>query len=235
MLWLVKRAVIFLPALCALAATSLFKGNGNVAKTIWLSWSDAFRMFPDGVNSLSSLLNNMGYSVEALSWNLQRAIEIHLSLNFFGDYPIRQPYLIMVCVPLWILMFACYYYLVTRLNTVSIFAYPKTSNVADEVSNTLLVQFVFMLPMFTMLSCDFGRTLPYWVFSSLLAVDCFGKLNIKRLGKMSHLCQKPFSNIFFSHPLAYTLVALLALLVFASSPINSVQMHVLSKLIHHLI
>lgn len=235
LLWHVRQGLAFVPAMCALAFTSLYKGNADVAKAIWMSWNDAFRAFPDGVNNLPTLMDNMGYSVEALSWNLHHAMEIHLSLNFFGDYPIRQPYLLIACVPLWIGMFVCYYYLVTRLNTVSIFAYRKASNVAAEVSNTLLAQFVFMLPMFTALSCDFGRTLPYWVFSSLMAVDCFGKLHINELDLASRWCQKPFGNRLFNHPLTYALAAVLAPLVFASSPINSEQMRLLMAFIRHLI
>ena len=233
--WHVRQWLAFVPAVCALAFITIFKGNGNAAQAIWMSWGDAFRAFPDGANSLSSQLCYMGYSVEALSWSLHRAMEIHLSLNFFGYYPIRQPYLIIVCVPLWIGMFACYYYLVTRLNTVDIFAYRKSANVADEVSNTLLAQFVFMLPLFTVLSCDFGRTLPYWVFSSLMAVDCFGKLSIKRLEWVSLWCQKPLRRRFFNHPLTYTLAVLIAPLIFASSPINSYQMRLLTTFIRHII
>ena len=64
-----------------------------------------------------------------------------------------------------------------------------------EISNTLIIQFLFMIPMFTVLSCDFGRTIPYWVFSSLMAVACFGKLDLNFLRKFKIELQFSVSDI----------------------------------------
>jgi hypothetical protein len=36
-----------------------------------------------------------------------------------------------------------------------------------------IVQFISLIPMFTVLSCDWGRTLPYWIISSLFFYHVF--------------------------------------------------------------
>lgn len=87
-----------------------------------------------------------------------------------------------------------------------------------------------MIPMFTVLSCDFGRTIPYWVFSSLMAVACFGKLDLNFLSQISTHLQRPFKHPFLRSKLAYSLLVLSVPLVNCWTPTRCLQIQLLDKI-----
>lgn len=190
-------AIPFLPALITMSLVCFFKGDEATANAIWQSWDDAFRNYPDGLNDYQHTADNIGYGVGALAWKTMTTVRFHLSLNLFHGTPIRaltaQDYAVF---PLLVWLFVATFYMVTHINSIKIAAYRLAgAPQATRIMSVLLLQFVFMLPMFTVLSCDYGRTIPYWVFSSLFALHVFGDLewhSVERIAaKATHAMSGP--------------------------------------------
>lgn len=196
---------IFIPAFLTFLLVTYHKGNAEIAREIWASWAPLFRAYPDTELPFDSLMQRGGSGVNALGWETIRTMKVHFLINTTGidvDYLVNDS-----AIPTFkpnfntLLFFWIYiatYYLVTHLNTVKIGWWhlsnePQTS----RISQVLLVQFVFMLPMFTVLSCDYGRTFPYWVLSSLFALHVFGDL---RLPLVAHISAK-IEGLFPQSPL----------------------------------
>lgn len=81
------------------------------------------------------------------------------------------------------------------------------------MSDIALVQFVALLPMYTVLSCDWGRTLPYLVISSVFFYHLFKQeapLFSRRLNCISSRLQAIISgNRILTLPAIYILLVLL--------------------------
>lgn len=156
---LTKGVLLWMPAGVSMAAVCIFKGNEKVAQTIWASWQPCMEAFPLGSES-----GEMGESIKALTWNTADTALTHLRLNFSPNF-----WRFIPSIPVTLYNFVAIYYLVTRLNTVDLGWNALKSVDKVQMSNVLLLQFFFMLPMFTVLSCDWGRTIPYTVFTTLFA------------------------------------------------------------------
>lgn len=158
-----RTFVCFLPVLVVMAAVCLFKGDKSVAQAIWASWSEVFAAYPDA--SGSSL---MGSGVQALGWNAFSTFKYHSHSAYFGC---GSPSPLQVILALFVILSA--YFLLTRIDCVSMGkSRPKLLN-HTLLSNVALVQFISLLPMFTVLSCDWGRTLPYWMLSTMFFYHVF--------------------------------------------------------------
>lgn len=156
---LAKGVLLWMPAGVSMAAVCIFKGNEKVVQAIWASWQPCMEAFP-----LGSGTEGMGESIKALAWNTTDTALHHLQRNYLHSFlgPIPS-------IPFTLYNFVAIYYLVTRLNTVDMGWNTLKSVDSVRLSNVLLLQFLFMLPMFTVLSCDWGRTIPYTVFTTLFA------------------------------------------------------------------
>lgn len=224
-----KHFLPFVPALLTMFLVCFFKGNDNLQKIVWHSWNDTFQSFPDGTHSLLELQNKIGSGVSALSWKTVSTFKGHLVAIGFGKHPICDYKILVASIVLWVWMMVDYYFIVSRLNTIT-FSGGKAQHTELEISNTLILQFLFMIPMFTVLSCDFGRTIPYWIFSSLMAVACFGKLDITSLSQISNHLQRPFKHPFLCSKLAYSLLVLSVPLVNCWTPTRCLQIQLLDKI-----
>lgn len=235
---LAKTLMPMAPVALVMGAVCVCKGNMPTAVAIWHSWSDAFAQFPDGIHNYAYTLGNIGDNVEALSWKLLSTARLHLTVNLFGVLEVADgPWNILIGLPGLVVLFGFTYYLVTRLNTVKIGKYKMAGDTAMEISNTLLLQFVFMLPMFTILSCDYGRTIPYWVLSTLMAVACFGRLEITALDKLSGKIQHKLQRPVYKSAWFYTLIVVFTPLtsMYAPIPQNVLQYKALEAVVQHLI
>lgn len=217
---LASLAIPFLPALITMFLVCFFKGDEATANAIWQSWDDAFRNYPDGLNDYQYTVGNIGYGVGALAWKTMTTVRFHLSLNLFHGTPIRmltaQDYAVF---PLLVWLFVATFYMVTHINSIKIAAY----RLADEPQTTrimgvLLLQFVFMLPMFTVLSCDYGRTIPYWVFSSLFALHVFGELEWQPIERIAARAARTMNSPLLSSTTFFLIVSLLIPFVPAWGP-----------------
>lgn len=155
---------VCLPATIAMTAVCLCKGDSDTARAIWTSWQPMMEQ-----HLIGTTINGMGYGTDFLTWSLRDALSLHVSRSWTNEFAFGLP-----SFPLTIYSFICIYYLVTRLNTVNMHIWQLDDTRTKALSNILIMQFVFMLPLFGFLSCDFGRTIPCWVISSLAATAAFG-------------------------------------------------------------
>lgn len=94
-----------------------------------------------------------------------------------------------------------------------------------------------MLPMFTILSCDYGRTIPYWVLSTLMAVACFGRLDIAALDRLTERIQSKLQHPALKSTWGYTLIVVFTPLtsMYAPIPQNVLQYKALAAAVQHII
>lgn len=171
---LFKRQV-FLPVFpIALVGLVVFtsKGDPGMAQAIWQSWEPCLRDYriPNGHDGI-------GLGVAALGWDMLETFLFHLRLAYIGFSPS------LLTVPLIVYMLAGTYYLVVCLEVPQIPFWPATrgsaamggqaSSSARGLSNVLLLQFLFMLPMFTVLSCDWGRNITLCTVSAFFLMHFF--------------------------------------------------------------
>lgn len=152
-----QAVLLFMPSLLAVFATVVYKGDMQTAAAITSSWSDAMYRFPDdsGQHVLSG--------VQALTWSLKDAALHHLTMGYIDT---NNPQLYTVVFVIF--NFIATFYLVTHINTVFLGCHERKEIDRQPLARFLCLQFFSLLPMFTVLSCDWGRTLPYWVFSSIM-------------------------------------------------------------------
>lgn len=192
-----KTFAAMLPAMTTMAVVCMSKGDGQVAADVWASWFPAMERYPLGNNP-----NVIGDGVEALGWETMPTFAFHFKRNWMGVVAGFIP-----TFPFKLLKFAALYYLVTRINTVSIGRHSLKNIDRIRMSDFMLAQFIFLLPMFTVLSCDMPRLWCYWVFSTLIAYHYFKNASLpffNQLSRMSAKIQRGMDKWhFLSSPYAY--------------------------------
>lgn len=169
--------LLFLPAALTMGAVCLFKGNQAVAEAIWTSWKPCMEAYPLPCDDVTKI----GPGVSALTWDTWQAFKNHMTITWMSwflklgpapDIGISWMSWFLKPIPSWpfaLINIAGIYYLVSRLNTVNL-RWNRLKKVdSSRMGLFLLLQGIFMIPLFTVLSCDLGRIIPYWVFSSLFA------------------------------------------------------------------
>ena len=212
---LCTSALQFLPVVLVMGAACIFKGNENVAQAIWDSWGPV-------VGRYQADVSKMGWGVFALTWSPELIFPSHFSTSLMGDVSPA-----VWRIPLVLLNLLAGYYLVTRLNAVDMGLYrPKPMNHV-MMSNVALIQFVAMLPMFTVLSCDWGRTIPYWVISSLMFYHVFKQEPTTFASPLtsvsSRIQEKISKSKVLSSPYTYILLVLLAPVPTYNAPLDHVN------------
>lgn len=161
-----KSLTIVLPSIIAMALVCVFKGDSQIAESIWESWQPIFAGYPTGES-----LQNIGLGVKWLTYDTSYALNLHFAriwkASFVDDIP---------SAPFNIYMIIAVYYVITQINTIQISLYPTARHDAVRLSNILIIQFLSLIPMFGFLSCDLGRIVQYWTVSSLFA---YRFLNLK--------------------------------------------------------
>lgn len=164
-----RMLVIWLPIVLLFLFVVMHKGDAEVMTAIWQSWEPCFIAYPTGNGEIPGT----GNGVEFLNMTSIEAIALHIRLVWLARF---APY--VPSFPFNIYLIICTYYLVTRLNIVDMKVYKLHAYDKILLSNIVIVQFVFLLPMFGFLSCDLGRVIPYWVISSLFLYYIVDKNNI---------------------------------------------------------
>ena len=164
MLCVVMSLVYFSPFILTMVVLCLYNGTEDTATLIWNSWIPCMENYPTG----SGL--EMGAGVEFLTRGTADVMKFHLEKNFIGSFLLSHN---LPSLPFTLGNIVIIYYLVTRLNTVDLKWNKISSYDVNKMSDVLLIQFVSLIPMFTVLSCDWGRNFPYWVVSSLVAYHYF--------------------------------------------------------------
>lgn len=153
---LVKVSMISLPSVCTFCMCSVFKGNVEVAHAIWDSWHHLFVQL--GIGNVS-----LGLGPNALTWDTMSTFKNHAFLNFMKcDYGIPS-------FLLWPIVYLAILYLLVNINKIDI--RPSNRKKPFSIIKYLHILFIvsfFMLPMFTVLSCDNKRLMLYCTISSFL-------------------------------------------------------------------
>lgn len=145
--------------------TFLSKGTADIGQSIWQSWTPLFETYPGCDES-----GIIGFGEDALGWDIWPTFIFHLHSAYIGPEPS------WTSGPLIIYMLAGTYYLVTFLDVAKVPFWPNARTASFDthaMSNAFLLQFLAMLPMFTVLSCDWGRTIPLCTISVLFVVYFF--------------------------------------------------------------
>ena len=153
---LAKASMIALPSACTFFMCSLFKGNVETAHAIWNSWHPLFVQL--GIGDVS-----LGMGPDALTWNTISTFKFHAYLNF-----IRCNYGIPSFM-LWPIVYLAIIYLLVNANKIMLC--PVKAKKPFSILKYLHILFIvafFMLPMFTVLSCDNKRLMLYCTLSSFL-------------------------------------------------------------------
>ena len=148
---MVYSLICLSPSLVCSLICFTYKGDYNIVQAIWRSWLPLIGEQP------------VGYSVDALGWNTGKTLIAHFHRNFLdpisGSIPIPSIFK-------WIGIFSIVYYL--SVNTLWVFQKNNNQSEGDRTYLSFLVvfQFISLLPMFTILSCDYLRLMHYWILSS---------------------------------------------------------------------
>ena len=134
-----------------------YRGNTDIADSIYNSWNSILQ---DG--ELTKTDNN---SIGALGWDTTEAMKAHLKHNFtsaeFGKLTIIPRTLVAILV----------YYMFT--NFLSVFMKQEDENairIKRRISILYVISFFCLLPMFTILSCDYGRLYQYILVTTFSAL-----------------------------------------------------------------
>ena len=205
----------FVHSIIAMAIVCIFKGDQKTAEIIWNSWNNIFTNFPyKGDTTI------IGAGVDALSWGTQETFINHMKAGYIG---VNSPSFLRIPIVLFNLFAA--YLLVSRINTVDMGIYKKKQMDNVFMSNVLLIQFAVMIPMFTVLSCDWGRTIPYWLLTSLFFYHIFKNDKIEIMHYLTNTSQKIqyyiSSNSILRNKYTYILLVLLSPIPGACAPFDS--------------
>lgn len=158
--------VLFLLPTIAMMACVLYKGNIDVVTAIWRSWEPCMNMYP-----LPGDITSLDNGVNALLWDTYATFKKHFVANFTVEFWKQAPWI--PSYPFLLLSYIMVYFLVVKMNAVDLRWNLLEAFDSVVMSNVLLLQFFFLLPMFTVLSCDVTRVTSYWIFSSLFAYHFF--------------------------------------------------------------
>lgn len=139
----------------------LWKGQTNQAEIIWRSWEPMFLTYQNG----EDLVSHIGAGVRFLGNDMLSTFQYHLSVLFYlDDWPSVSAILSNF---LYIAAFVLVYIIVTHTPHVSRDGIKENEDVERvSLSNILLIQLASMIPMFTVLSCDLGRTIPSCIYTT---------------------------------------------------------------------
>lgn len=207
----------FMPVLMTMGLVCLFKGDQQMAESVWASWGAVFDTYQPGKAEAE-----VGLSVRALGWNAMETFYNHLYTGYVGCHDPR-----LWRIPLALINLPITYFLLTRLDSVRTGVYPQRAMSHAIMSDIVLVQFVALLPMYTVLSCDWGRTLPYLVISSVFFFHLFKQeqpLFSRRLSMVSARLQNGISAIKPCHlATVYILLVLLAPIPRYYAPLDTIN------------
>lgn len=136
-----------------MAVLCLYKGDKGVADAIVNSWqvvySETYRQF-------------FSCSIAAIGWDSSHAFDLHYNYNFvkgtipYSGFILRPAALIVIL------------FLMVRVGLRSHLG--RNIPLVEKFIYISLLLFLTLMPMFTVLSCDFRRVVFYWMISSLIAL-----------------------------------------------------------------
>lgn len=151
-----KNGLLLLAPIFCMAIVCAAKGSAETAVVVWNSWNHIYK--PYGLESVPNFIPD---ALSFMSNSTMDAFMYHLRMNFgiaCGCTLGFNPFLLAG----FVFFIFGFYYLITMIPSVSI------RNATDRIliGNICAFQFFCLIPMFTVLSCDYGRTINYVIYSS---------------------------------------------------------------------
>ena len=227
--WLKTALVFILPAACMLLSC-IYRGNSAQADAIWQSWIPY--MTADGYNPA----DGMGGAVKFLKLTNAEVFRMHLESSFGDNVPLSVATLLIV------ITFA--FFLCTHIPQTD----GKNKTLACNVHKSklgwiLLFQLIIQLTLFTVLSIDYGRTLPMSLYTSFFLFHYSAEngvnINVTRpIEAASDKITSLFNRVpLFSNPYFY----ILAVLVFPFQMFmpslwrDNIIMHLYDKIVKYVL
>ena len=222
--------IFLIPILC-IVLSCIFRGTDNQVNDIWQSWLPYLSQYVDIQNE------NIGFAIQFLGLTNKEVFSLHYECTFRGN------------MPLWtiitlIIVFSLAYFLCTYVPSVYREGKRLCENIDKyEISKILLFQLFIQLPIFTLLSCDYGRTIPMSLYTSLFIFH-MSKMNGYKvyvtniIGNTSDkIINSLNSYTVFNNPWVYIFTILLfPFHTFAPSLVyDNIIVHSLQKIIKYLI
>ena len=150
--WLKTALAFTLPTACMLLSC-VYRGDVAQADAIWQSWMPY--MTADGYRPA----DGMGGAVEFLKLTNTDVFKMHLEISF-GDN-------VALSVATLIIVLSLAFFLCTNVPQINKVRKTVTRNVHNgKLGRILIFQLLVQLPLFTVLSTDYGRTLPMSLYTS---------------------------------------------------------------------
>jgi len=162
--------VFLLPSICTFLLTLKYHGNLEIAQTIWNSWVAVANL------NAAELTKYSHGALSAIALTCEYVFAIHLKINYLNsDRSVSS-------IVFWAMIIPLVYYIVTNALLVfrkneSIF----TNRDKTVLSSVLIFQLICLLPCFSVLSCDLGRIIFYWIASSFVIFLLISKEKIANL------------------------------------------------------
>lgn len=154
--------IFAIPLLCMILSC-IFKGTIEQVNIIWQSWVPYISQYVDIQNE------NIGKAILFLGKTNKEVFAMHYEITF-ADNPL------MAIITLAI-VFIMAFFLCTHIPVVDNLNKRLNANTDKyELGSILIFQLLIQLPLFTLLSCDYGRTIPMSLYSSFFIFH-FSKLN----------------------------------------------------------
>lgn len=187
--------------LACMALMCIFRGNAAQGDAIWQSWMPYITQYGYDPSI------GKGMAVEFMELSNMEVFKMHIGINFLEK---TLPLSIITLM----IVFSAVFFLCTHIpqidnKTVSCNIYK------DTLSAILIFQMLVQLPLFTVLSCDYGRTIPMSIYTSFFLFH-FSRQNGIRLN-LTHFIEKPAAKTIaffnrhslFSNPYFYMAAVLL--------------------------
>ena len=123
-------------------------GDTNIPDIIWQSWKPCFETYPYG-HDMPSIGPGVEWLSKTLKSNGPLAFSISWKSSFIGCLP---------CWPFNIYTIIAIYYLFTRMD---MFSETFTQVHRTQISNILILQLLFIMPMLGLIANDWYRSVPY--------------------------------------------------------------------------
>ena len=157
-----KLVMLWWPVVVVMLAIVYWHGNEKTPELIWQSWMPCFLSYP-----LSNTIPSIGLGPQCLSWSLIENHNLGFSITWQTDF-IRG-------IPVWpvtIYLFLAIYFLFTRMFSIKIENGNKqVDNI--QMSNIIILQMLFTMPMLGFVACDLYRSIPYFCITSVFLCYLF--------------------------------------------------------------
>lgn len=177
-----------IPLVCMILSC-IFRGTVEQVDEIWQSWVPYISQYVDIENE------NIGLAIQFLGMTNKEVFAMHYDITF-ADNPLLATITLII-------VFILAYYLCTQIPIVDKDNRMITANDDKyELSKVILFQLIVQLPMFTLLSCDYGRTIPISLYTAFFLFHFskeYGiKLDVTNIISKTSDC---IMNMFNSHSL----------------------------------